>query len=272
MNLSNEFVLKTESKEAACFEVAAKIEELRSIVLNRKQAQYIPSEAAEEFRGFSGVVQDDIGQSVKSFYEVLDSYITKWSRSLDGTEIFAWLYLKTLPDFKKDVEPSLKFLQKHFSADAVNIDKAFDELVLLQQIVREKLFVWNAEKVSCQDRWIELIKTMSDQNRPITQIALVVQYAFAIPGTSTQVERLFSIINGIWKTENGQLALSTLEAHLNVKVNSGHNCEKFFELIKNNKNLLSQVQSSEKYISDDNNQASTSAVSYDGTVDLVNKD
>jgi hypothetical protein len=140
----------------------------------------------------------------------------------------------------------------------VKVDKIFDETNLLLQVLREKLASWNAGKVSCQDRWIELIKTMSDQNRPITQISLVVQYAFAIPGTSTEVERLFSIINGVWNAEKGKLSLKTLEAHLNVKVNNDQSCEEFYTSIKCNKILLAQAKSSEKYNTDAVNEPSTS--------------
>lgn len=88
LSISNEFVLKTESKKAASFEVAAEIEELRSIVSNRKQVQYIPPEAGVVLHDLSGDVQDLVKHFVNLFYGALEKYLEKWSRSLDGTEIF----------------------------------------------------------------------------------------------------------------------------------------------------------------------------------------
>jgi hypothetical protein len=72
--------------------------------------------------------------------------------------------------------------------------------------------------------------------------SLMVQYAFAIPGTSTDVERLFSVINDVWGPDKGQMLPSSLEALLNVKVNSKLNCVEYYESIKNNKKLLAQVK------------------------------
>lgn len=258
LSLSNEFVLKTESKKAASFEVAADIEQLRTVVSNRKQLQYIPAEANEVLRSLSCGVQDVVKQFVESFYEELEEYLAKWSRSLDGTEVFSWLRLDALPTWP-DVESSIRYLQNHFSSDAVKIDKAFDEMILLQQVANEKLTAWNSGKVSCEDRWIDVFKLLNGQNRPIPQISLVAQYAFAIPGTSTEVERLFSIINGVWSAEKGHLALSTLEAHLNVKVNCNMNCEEFYKSVMQNNKLLAQVQTSAKYKNDAFEQPTTSS-------------
>lgn len=99
---------------------------------------------------------------------------------------------------------------------------------------------------------------MLRQHRPITQLSLLVQYAFSIPGTSAEVERLFSIINDIWTPEKGQLLKETLEAHLNIHMNSKLNCSEYYKSIKNNKNLLGKVQNAEKYDPKPNTNAATS--------------
>ena len=64
----------------------------------------------------------------------------------------------------------------------------------------------------------------------------------AIPGTSTEVERLFSLIKDVWGTQEGHLDLKTLEAHLEIKFNCKKSCSEFFDAVKSNKKLLSQVQ------------------------------
>lgn len=79
---------------------------------------------------------------------------------------------------------------------------------------------------------------------------MLVQYPFSIPGSSTEVERLYSIINDIWTPDKGQMSLETLEAYLNVKVNSDLNCSSYYALIKGNMTLLSKVHSSQKYVSE----------------------
>jgi hypothetical protein len=259
--LSNEYVLQTESKKIASFEVASKIFTLRDIIENRRLNEYIPVEAAELFRTLTPSEQKDLKQHVKNFYSELSIYLQKWSRSLDGTEVFRWMALAALPTWEEDVKPSVKYFQQHFASNAINPDAAFDDTFLLRQFVSENLSKWNEKTTPSELRWIETLRELNQQNRPIDQISLLVQYAFAIPGTSTDVERLFSIINDVWSPDKGQMLPSSLEAILNVKVNSELDCAEYYESIKSNKKLLSQVQSGEKYKRNDASQPSTSAAS-----------
>lgn len=256
--LSNEYILKTESRKIASFEVANEVINLRNIADNRKKNCYIPAEAVTLFNDLSTSKQKDAKLSMSNFYSELTSYLEKYWRSLDGTEVFSWMILCSLPDWETDVKPSITFLQKHFAPDVVSIDSAFDEMVLLRQYVAQNLTRWNETKTTSEFRWIETFKSLNNQNRPIKQISLLVQYAFAIPGTSTEVERLFSIINDVWGPDKGQMKLETLEAHLNVKVNSNKGCDAYYNSIKLNKKLLAQVQGGDKYKTVDKNQPYTS--------------
>jgi hypothetical protein len=168
--------------------------------------------------------------------------------------------LAVSPDWEKDIKPSVMFIQQHFARDLINMDSAFDETHLLKQFVEENLLKWIDSKVSSEQRWIETFKSLNSQNRQIKQISLLVQYAFAMPGTSTEVERLFSVINDVWGPDKGQMSLSTLEAILNIKVNNDQDCAGYYESIKNNRKLLAKVRDGEKYKSVDMSQPSTSTV------------
>jgi hypothetical protein len=70
---------------------------------------------------------------------------------------------------------------------------------------------------------------------------LLAQYAFATPGTSAEVETLFSIIKHVWGSEKGQLSMNALEAHLEIKYNDAADCREFFNRVKGNKMMLSEV-------------------------------
>lgn len=245
--LSNQYVLQTESRKITSFEVAVAALKLRDNIENRQQSQYIPAEAAELFDTLELSEQAEIKKYVENFYSELCRYLLKWSRSLDGTEVFSWMSLFVPPDWEKDVKPAVEFIQQRFSPSLIDVDSAFDETFLLRAFVSENLVKWNAEEMPSEMRWTETFKGLNSQHRPINQLSLLVQYGFSIPGTSTEVERLFSVINGVWEPEKGHMQLVTLESILNVKINSDLNCEDYFAAIKDNKKLLSQVQSSEKY-------------------------
>lgn len=130
------------------------------------------------------------------FYSTLSNYLDKWSKSLDGAEVFAWMKLVSAPNFEKDVEPAATFMLKHHPAVDLEVEQLFDEFSLLEQYINANLSRWASEGASTEHRWLETLKSLKQQNRPISNFSLLAQYAFAVPGSSAEAERLFSIIKG----------------------------------------------------------------------------
>jgi hypothetical protein len=234
LSISNKYILKSESKDVASFEVAAEMQSLRDVVERRKIENYIPYEAQIVFRNFMPEIQKTIQTYIKTFYSSLSDYIEKWSKSLDGTEIFSWMQLIATPDWEKNVVPAAEFLLKHQPLASIKMDELYDEHTLLQQYAKKGLSRWEAIALPTEGRWLELLKSLKEEHR-------------AIPGTSTEVERLFSIIKDVWGPQEGCLDPKTLEAHLDIKFNCKKSCSEFFNAVKSDKKLLFQVQGGEKY-------------------------
>lgn len=247
LSLSNKYVLKTETKKSAAFEVAAMIKELRDVVGARAQQKFIPVSARELLEEFSQVQKTAVMKYVSSFYKELVTYLEKWSQSLDGTEIFGWMNLTCVPDWENDVEPSLNYAIAH-GASQIDADAVFDELQLIKQVVEKELPSWTEKGTSSESRWLQIFQTMNEEHRPIKDLTLLVEFAFAIPGTSTEVERLFSTINNVWTLEKDSMSHPSLEAHLSVSYNSSLDCIAYFESVKNNQSMLAKVQSNDKYV------------------------
>ena len=55
------------------------------------------------------------------------------------------------------------------------------------------------------------------------------------------------MINTIWSEERSTMKKSTVEGSLICKLNIGLSCSEFYTKIRNNKNFLRKVYSSEKY-------------------------
>lgn len=246
LKMSNDYVLKTETKKSSSFEVAAMVVDLLDTVQARANENFIPVNAQPLLDNFSQAEIDDVNMYLQNFYDSLTSYLQKWSKSLDGTEIFAWMNLTVVPDWTNDVEPSFKFAQEH-GAGIINGDKVFDETHLIKQVITNKLPAWTEKGTTSEARWIEVFGELNKQRRPIKDLSLLVQYAFCIPGTSTEVERLFSTINNVWVSGKDNMSLHTLEAYLSVSVNSVLSCAEFYDSVKTNKTLLAKVQGGEKY-------------------------
>jgi hypothetical protein len=74
------------------------------------------------------------------------------------------------------------------------------------------------------------------------------EFSFAIAGTSTAVERVFSVTNALWTDEKSHFLVETIKA---VIVTQKHfeelSCNNFCVLISNNPKLLQEIRSSTKY-------------------------
>jgi hypothetical protein len=64
-----------------------------------------------------------------------------------------------------------------------------------------------------ENRWCEILKNLREQHRAIPNFSYFAKYALVIPGSSAEVERLFSIIKEVWGPKKGQMNLNTLESH-----------------------------------------------------------
>lgn len=111
----------------------------------------------------------------------------------------------------------------------------------------EKLGIWNSKKLSTEDRWVEVFKHMASAQVPYKNFALVIEFILCLPGTSAPVERVFSSVKNIWKTESANLHIDTLKAILLVKCNLTHTCVDFYQFLKKSPALLRQLAAQEKY-------------------------
>jgi hypothetical protein len=76
----------------------------------------------------------------------------------------------------------------------------------------------------------------------------ILEFSFAIPGTSAAIERVFSISNALWTDEKSRFLVETIKA---VTVTKTHfeklSCNDFYTFISNNPKLLLDIRSSTKY-------------------------
>jgi hypothetical protein len=87
---------------------------------------------------------------------------------------------------------------KHQPLAFIKMDELYDEHTHLQQYVDKSLGRREAIALPTEGRWLELLKSLNKEHRPIPNFSTLAQYALSIPGTSTEVESLFSIIKDVW--------------------------------------------------------------------------
>lgn len=77
------------------------------------------------------------------------------------------------------------------------------------------------------------------------------EYALSLPGTNAATERVFSTVNQVWTSEKSKLSVETLKTILCVKYNLNNltnSSEDFYNILKNDNNLLKQIHSNKKYV------------------------
>lgn len=110
-----------------------------------------------------------------------------------------------------------------------------------------KLAEWKEKNCSTEMRWVEIFTHMETKSVPYLELSRLIEFILCLPGTSAPVERLFSVMNQVWGDESGQLLLKTLKSKLMVKTNLSYSCEEFFDVLKNNEELLKKIAGQEKY-------------------------
>lgn len=146
------------------------------------------------------------------------------------------------------LEKSAAFLADKGAFDNQLDNQLIDQYGYLKAFVTpEKIQIWNDGKKRSDERWVECFNHFTKNDIPFNAISILVQFIFALPGTSAPVELVFSIINKIWTSEKTRLQLDTLKNILYVKYNVKLECVGFFEYIKKNKKILQDISGQDKY-------------------------
>ncbi|GLV33183.1 hypothetical protein CBL_10530 [Carabus blaptoides fortunei] len=82
-----------------------------------------------------------------------------------------------------------------------NMDSLFDELSLVNKIVRHEKF---KDDTSLSDKWMRIFKIARQTNICVNNIYKLVEFSLCLPGTSAPVERVFSMMGNIWSAERAE--------------------------------------------------------------------
>lgn len=247
LKLESDFITATEATQVYN-ELVVKLEE-------RKANNFIPF-AAKQLLGklksdksVNDVKEDAFLKSVEGFYQAGIKYLRLWETSFDKANSFKWLTLHDDPTWE-DVEGSALTVLS-VAPDTINMDELFDERSSLIQILQHLKPKWASlpeeETPKTQEKWKEIFDSFSRSNVSFLNIFKIVEFTMCLPGTSAPAERIFSMMGSIWTAERGRLSLCVVKELLNIKANSVLSCSEFHDKIRNDKNFLKKVCSSEKY-------------------------
>lgn len=175
---------------------------------------------------------------VDTFYEDCVNYLDLWKTNFEAVRCFDWILLKQKLEWIS-IQNSAEIINKQVNLRIINIDDLFDEVTEFNAVLEKSSF---PEQMLPIQKWISIFNSLKFNN-----LRKIVEFVFCLPGTSAAVERVFSLMNNIWRSERGRLDVSTVRALLRIRVNINLECRAFYDKIKCNNVFLKKVVSSKKY-------------------------
>jgi hypothetical protein len=239
-----------ERQNTCAHEASFALTALKLKIVNRAKFSFIPKEARESLKKVSEDDKVEIQNFIVDFYKTILEYITMWQTSFDGTSVFCWMDLDQYPKWE-EIESSLDFASKKFGeaefSKIISSDGLFDEFCLMEVFVKANLNEWKRGSVFIEDRWVQIFKHFQDCKTPLINMECLVEFALSLPGTSCDVERMFSRCNNMWTPDKSRMAIDTAAVFMFIKVNSLLNCSEFFDEVSKKKSVLEKILSSKKY-------------------------
>jgi len=241
LRLFNIYIQKIEGEHISAFKLIDILNSLINNLENKKNEHFINSEIENiikvlEEEGCSIKKEFDTGSQI--FFDLCIKYIQKWTMPNQTllTEL-DWLNLtKKHTVTWQNAKNTLNFLSELV---LLNEDDYFDEFMSFLNIFQEKFYFIGTKMVTN-------IKLFKEKDVSISNLAAVVDFAFCLPGSSTSIERVFSLMTSTWTDVRNQMGVTTVESCLITKT-YGLSCMKFHDEIIKNQSFLKNVHSTQKY-------------------------
>jgi hypothetical protein len=76
---------------------------------------------------------------------------------------------------------------------------------------------WNTKSLTTFERWSEIFELGQSERISLKNSQFILEFSFAIPGTSAATERVFSITDALWTDEKNRFLVETIEAVIVTK-------------------------------------------------------
>ncbi|XP_055308702.1 uncharacterized protein LOC129572711 [Sitodiplosis mosellana] len=156
------------------------------------------------------------------------AYLTKWLEWLSPIEKWGWVAMKLMPKWDEVEECVDDLIAKKF-IDASKEKEIHAEYAHLKPFIEFSISKWKEENVSAQQRWLDVFAFLRTKDLPFNKFAILIEYAFTIPGANLVCERLFSLVTNYWTDKKSRLTIDTLKSWLQAKFNMTMTCEQFAE-------------------------------------------
>lgn len=172
-------------------------------------------------------------------------YLKKWTKQYDKFKIFEWTLLNQKDKISwANIQKTINFMSENGVND-VNDSMCLNQFSCLENFFEN--FKKDLDSKSVNQKW-QLFFTNFPLEEQNSEFVKIIQYLFAIPCHSANIERIFSLITAQWTDSRNKLKIETIKNLMYIKCNIDLTCMQFFNHIKNNKQLLEMCKHSDKYL------------------------
>jgi hypothetical protein len=233
-------------------EVVSYIKALKKSLEDRLEEKFISFKVRSILREVRGKGLDDkcddFISEVTSVYSSCLDYLNKWTTNLEEFKCFEWTnFGKELAEAKfEDVLPGVSYLQER--GIVIEDDKLFDQFQCLKQFVASHSNDEDYFKQLLHLRWVDFFSQCKSIDC-FSELLKVCEFLFALPGTNSSIERVFSNINVQWSDERNKLDIESVKGIILVKYNfKDMTCVEFHKYLLSKPDLLRKISSKEKYL------------------------
>jgi hypothetical protein len=111
-------------------------------------------------------------------------------------------------------------------------DGLFDEFIHIANISKTRMDERNTKSLTTFGRWSEIFLFVQSECILLKNTQLILEFSFAIPGTSAAIERVFAITDALWTDYKCRFLVETIKAVIVTKTHFEElSCNDLYTLI-----------------------------------------
>jgi hypothetical protein len=207
--LFHDAITKAEVQELTAVESWMTVSHLNDKLNARKEENFIPVSVMELLSSLEdgSYSKNQFLNVSHDFYSTALQYLYAWGVQFDDIHHAECILLKTVPQRMK-IEETIHFFSAKADVIVIDEDTLFDEISSLKAFVtKKKIKEWDKDNARTCARWSEVFLHFPEKMVPYLQLQRLVELSLCLPGSNASVERVFSVMNMIWTSQQSRLCL-----------------------------------------------------------------
>lgn len=119
-------------------------------------------------------------------------------------------------------------------------NKCFNQFQNFKNFIQQKKDDSDFKNLLAHAKWSAYFNSLNNAEY-YSELLILAEYYFAIPGHNANIERVFSLINTQWSKERNKLEIDTITNMMYLQCNMKLTCQEFYKMISKENDVLNKV-------------------------------